>query len=105
MALDIEKLVKIGGKEWQKGDLHRVYFDGLMDWYGLDLEYYNSGHISSARLNGEPISNSEANRIYGRLAGKKFWYDVADGQYHAQGITAADFEVIRHRIRDAYHAL
>lgn len=105
MALDIEKLVKIGGKEWQKGDMHRVYFDGLMEWYGLKLYYYKSGHVCGAELNGETISHAEGNRIFARLQAKKFWYDVNDKQYHAQGLSTEDFEIIRQKIRDAYHAL
>lgn len=106
MALDIEKLVKIGGKEWQKGDMHRVYFDSLPEWYGLKLYYYNSGHVCGAELNGETISHAEGNRIFARLTGSvRFWYDVNDKIYHAAGMSREDFEIIREKIRAAYHAL
>lgn len=106
MALDIEKLVRIGGKEWQKGELHRVYFDDLPTWYGLDCSFYNTGNVQSARVDGQTVSNAEGRRIFARLACKKFWYDVTDKQYHGSaGMTQADFEVIREKVRAAYHAL
>ena len=78
--MNIEILKKLGN-EWQKGDKHRIYFNSLGMFYGIETERYNSGNISSATLNGNSISNSEAKRILGRLLDCKVWYDVNDGTF------------------------
>lgn len=88
----VDTLKKIG-QEWQKNEMHRIYFNDLATWYGLECEYYNSGNICYAALNGQKISNSAARRIGSRLAGK-VWFDLADEKYHGKGIQQADFEVI-----------
>jgi len=80
--MKIETLVKIGGKEWQKNGKHRVYFNDLEGLAGLECSHYNTGNISSARLNGERISNSSARKIGQALCSAKIWYDVADQEFH-----------------------
>ncbi len=69
----IARLVEAGGKEWQKGNAHRVYFNADFAYkaIGLELNYYKTGNIFSAQLKGEPISNSQAKRI---VAGLPIWY-------------------------------
>jgi hypothetical protein len=76
----IKTLTENGGKLWEKGTMRRVYFnpETVMK---MDVNHYNSGNVSSASINGEGISNSEA----GRALECKFWYDLADGQFHDRG--------------------
>lgn len=90
-AQQIEILKQIGS-EWQKGDKHRIYFNNLSEIYGLNCEYYNSGNICGADLNGERISNGQAKKLIGKLLSCKVWYDLVDGKFwHTapQGDTAA----------------
>ena len=67
-----EQIIRIGGKEWRKGDRHRVYINRhvLQRLLGLEVDYYNSGSIRRAELRGQRISNSEAGRI---LASEVYW--------------------------------
>lgn len=80
-----ERLVEAGGSEWQKHGHHRIYFNGLTKWYGLETEHYGTGNVSSATLDGERISNSGARTILGDLSYAKIWYDVNTGKFHGKG--------------------
>lgn len=75
-TLGPDQLKKIGGSEWRKGDQHRYYFNDLSNLHGLRTSRHKSGSVSSASLNGEKISNSEAKRILESLDRIKVWYDV-----------------------------
>ena len=101
---DIAKLVKIGGKEWTKDTLHRVYFNDLDKWYGLTYTRYNTGSISNAWINGESTSNSEAKRILHRLEYAKIWYDSSDDKFHGKNIEDPDWTIILTAIKAAYEA-
>ena len=59
---EIKALKKKGFYRWTKGDMDRLYFDIKKSGY-LDVDYYKSGNVSSAYLNGERISNAEAYRL------------------------------------------
>lgn len=87
MEKNIEALKSIGGNEWIKNNYHRVYFnqDQILETYGLSVSRYNTGNVSSASLNGESISNSQAKKIINRAYGK-LYYDVNDGQFHSKDI-------------------
>ena len=61
-ALNIEELKKRGFNRWTKGDMDRLYFDVKKSEY-FSVDYYKSGNVSSAYLEGERISNAEAYRI------------------------------------------
>jgi len=67
-----EQIIRIGGREWRKGDRHRVYIGRhvLQRILSLEVDYYGSGSIRRAELRGQRISNSEAGRI---LASEVFW--------------------------------
>jgi len=73
-----EQIIRIGGKEWRKGDRHRVYINRhvLQRLLSMEVRYYNTGNIRHAELRGQHISNSEARRI---LASEIFW---EDGELH-----------------------
>ena len=80
----IEILTAEGGKLWERGDKHRVYFDtGMMlGRVGLDVETYKTGNISSAHFQGERISNSEAKRMIGAYRWAKLYYDLPRGKFY-----------------------
>lgn len=78
------EILKEMGNEWQKGDKHRIYFNDLGAYYGIETERYNTGNICGATQDGERISNSEAKRILGRLLDCKVWYDLNDNQWYSQ---------------------
>ena len=72
----IQEIVKMGAKEWENEKFHRFYFNNLAELYGLECEFYNTGNVQSAYLDGDLISNSSAKKILMHLAGTKVWYDV-----------------------------
>ena len=61
-GLDIEALEKKGFSRWTKGNMDRLYFS-LEKSGALELDYYKSGNLRSADLEGERISNAEACRL------------------------------------------
>lgn len=83
----VEKLTAAGGSEWESGDNHRVYFNDLPELYGLQAERYGTGNISSAKLDGQKISNSKARKIESGLFGGKVWYNVKTGKYESKGLS------------------
>ena len=60
--LNIEELENKGFNRWTKGDMDRLYFNIEKSEY-FEVEYYKSGNVSSAYLEGERISNAEAYRL------------------------------------------
>lgn len=101
-AWRVVKLLALGGQRWQKAGMDRVYINELPRWYGLRCSYYNTGNVSSATLDGEPISNSIARRILGDLQFAKVWFDVSDGQFHGKGFADnADYRTVVARVKAA----
>ena len=75
-----QKLIEIGCTVWEKYGRKRIYINSdeeIEKVFGLSVGRYNSGWISSAFLNGEKISNSQARRL---LAIKPY-YDCIAGKY------------------------
>lgn len=74
-----EKLEALGIEAWERGDMKRYYIndDALEAVFGLRIGRYNTGNISSASLNGEPISNSRAYKLMGR----KIFFDAVKGEW------------------------
>lgn len=65
---EIKTLTDIGFNRWTKKLSNGKVMDRLYikpEYLGLELTRYKSGNISSAKFNGETISNSEARRIEG----------------------------------------
>ena len=77
----IAALESKGFKRWTKetarGTLDRLYINSTL--LGLELEYYKTGNISDAYLNGERISNS---RGYSYKSAKTY-VDVQTGMVHS----------------------
>jgi hypothetical protein len=99
-AISLESLLKIGGKGWQSGDKHRVYFNDLVKRYGLELNYYGTGNISSASLDGEKISNSKAKKIDSYLSFAKLWYDLSAQEFQHKDLDQKDFAFFIDSIKD-----
>lgn len=57
----IEKMTNKGFNRWQKGNMDRLYINARD--LGLECDYYNTGNIKSARLNGEHVSNRQADKM------------------------------------------
>jgi ribosome maturation protein Sdo1 len=65
MTIKMQILKRIGGNEWKNDEkgIHRVYFDNLVDWYGL-----------------EGIRKDQESKIRSVLKRTKVWYDVKTGK-------------------------
>lgn len=60
----INTLLAMGASRWTKYGRDRLYLRNCyQELLKIKISYYNSGNISCASLDGEGISNSEANRI------------------------------------------
>lgn len=82
-GMNIQSLIQLGGSEWKKDGSHRIYFnfDELVDFVGLQVTRYGSGNVSSAKLDGEKISNARAVEMLSMLRVAKFYYDVPSGEF------------------------
>lgn len=61
---NVNQLIDMGANRWTKGGHDRLYLSGAGEKIvGLDVDYYKSGRVSSANINGEGISNSKAEWI------------------------------------------
>ena len=67
--------LKAYGKVWAGGKHKRLYLNAKA--LGLKCDYYHSGNISRAWVNGEDISNCEARRILGAGA----YIDLVSGEF------------------------
>lgn len=67
--------LKAYGKVWVGGKHKRLYLNAKD--LGLKCDYYHSGNISRAWVNGEDISNCEARRILGASA----YIDMVSGEF------------------------
>jgi len=91
----VKKLVELGGKEWIKNTMHRVYFNqsALVNLFGLKCSYYKTGNICAAMVNGSYISNNKANEILFDLSGK-FFYDVNENRFCTPNSSSACNECV-----------
>lgn len=94
----LEQLIAIGGALWEKAGMRRIYFNNAAELYGLTYSTYKTGNISSARLDGEEISNSQASKILNKIG--KIYFDLADDKIKGDRWTSQDtLNVIAARIR------
>ena len=89
----IEKLEAKGFERWTKGNYDRLYVDA--EAIGLECEYYNSGNICYAELDGEKISNSLARKL--KMA--KTFIDVKTGEIYS------DSETLKEKIEEIIEQL
>src|SRR5665213_3654116 len=91
----LENLQRAGGNLWERDSIRRVYYPNLVELFGLDVNLYKSGNVSSASLNGETISNARASEISNALGCGKLWYDLTACKWqfriaNCRGYTAED---------------
>lgn len=70
----IAALENKGFKRWTKGDMDRLYIDPTC--IGLELEFYKTGNVSNAYLNGERISNTRGRE----MKAAKCYIDITAGK-------------------------
>lgn len=60
-----QKLIEAGCSVWEKYGKKRIYInvEQMSAVFGLTVNFYNTGNISSAYLQGEKISNRQAYRL------------------------------------------
>lgn len=84
-----EKMIKAlenkGFKRWTKGDHDRLYANPQN--FGLEVEFYKSGYVFYAELNGEKISNNAANEIMRSTV----YIDVKTGKIFASPHIHSDY--------------
>lgn len=61
-AIDVESLEKKGFSRWSKGNMDRLYFNIQKSGH-MDVDYYKTGNISYASVDGEEISHRFAGQI------------------------------------------
>lgn len=76
-TITAQQILALGGREWTgRNGQQRIYLNNWYELAGLKVSWYKSGSISSATINGEPISNRKA----GMLLAAKVWFDVEAGE-------------------------
>lgn len=74
----------VGGNLWEHpGTGQKRWYlnaDTIADLSGLDVEYYKSGNVSKATLDGERISNSEARGMLAHFSFGKFYLAADDSE-------------------------
>jgi len=76
-----EQIIAIGGREWCRSGIRRIYLNGCAEWGGLEIATYRHGGIKAAWLNDERISNARAAEI--RYVLDRIWWSPEDGRIHA----------------------
>lgn len=94
--IDTEKLKQIGS-EWQKGETHRIYFNNIFELLEAEITYHKTGTFDNVKINGQRISNNEANGIK-MLA--KVWYDVKTGEFDYKNLDKIYFEQVVESIKE-----
>lgn len=60
----VEDLMAMGAKRWQKAGYDRLYLNNAgLKLAGLEISRYNTGNVSSAKLNGEKVSNTKGSNM------------------------------------------
>ena len=65
-----------GFNRWTKGNMDRLYINAKD--LGLEVDYYKTGNVSSAKWCGKSVSNADGRR----LLGSKAYVDVKTGELH-----------------------
>ena len=66
-----EKSLELNHWVHPKTGEHRFYIQNWREAIGLSVDFYKSGNVRAASLNGIKISNSTAERLY-----MKLWFDT-----------------------------
>lgn len=77
----IEDLIAMGAKRWQKAGYDRLYLNNAgLKIAGLEISRYNTGHVSSAKLNGEKVSNTKGSNMASIV--ERAYIDLTSGKLH-----------------------
>jgi hypothetical protein len=92
-----ERLIALGGKLWEKGDMKRVYFnyEELANFYGLKYDGWKY------TVDGEKVSNNSGRQFVSDLRNGKFWFDLATGEFASKGMSEKMTAKIVNRIIEA----
>ena len=95
--ITVEKLVALGGKRWQKGNMDRVYFnyEELASFYGLEYDGWKF------TVDGEKVSNNSGRYFASTLRNGKFWFDLVSGEFASKDINEKITAKIIDRITEA----
>jgi len=95
--ITVEKLVALGGKRWQKGNMDRVYFnyEELANFYGLKYDGWKF------TVDGEKVSNNSGRYFASALRNGKFWFDLTTGEFASKYIDEKITAKIIDRITEA----
>ena len=89
MTYTIEQLTSVGGSEWRRDDMHRVYFNDLLDLCeGLEYATNRKGAYRGAALDDKTLSRKEGLYVISTLNVGKFYYDVTTGTFETNRIPA-----------------
>ena len=75
----INKLIKLGGKRWTKGNFDRIYFNNLEKIIKLE-------HKAHTTLNGELIGQVRGEEISFTCLRGKFWYDLQKDKFMGRNL-------------------
>lgn len=92
VVYSVETMKAIGGNEWIRGDKHRVYLNDWLEFAeGIDIDFYKSGGVWGAAIDGQGIANGRARQILGAV--HKVYFDATDGKLYVQHTDADCFEI------------
>lgn len=83
----IEALQGMGFRRWTKYGKDRLYANA--EAIGLELDYYKTGNISDAMLNGEQISNCKARKILSAIDGG--YIDILTGKISCYSMSGREY--------------
>lgn len=63
--------------------------------YGLELHYYNTGNICSAKVYDQKISNSKGRALNNKFNVAKVYYDILKNKWCFSVISAEEFADIK----------
>lgn len=106
---ELPDLIRAGGNEWKRQDEHRIYFNKLDRWIGLEFPKGPRGEHLFPRRDGKPLQDREAAALLRRCEGTKIFYDVKAGKWRAkqadpgvgrESLTPEEIREIIKRIKD-----
>lgn len=89
--LTAEAVIALGGRRWQRSGMDRVYLNDWLQYAGIEIDYYKSGNICGASIDGRGVANSRIGRIVSTVS--KVYFDTADNRLHVQHYGADQVEV------------
>lgn len=94
----IKRLEEIG-QVWEKNP-DRIYFNNLDKRLGIEAQFNKSGSVSSAKLNGEKISNNKASNLIMEARLTKIYYSKSENKFIGKtGLSDADYNRIVNSIK------